>query len=394
MNNLTEMLTMVLSFLIIIIIALAFIYWYMGYKNKNPKDSKKTEQNETTKNEKEKSVYTKIPINDFLQFDKIEDNMIVQNGGNRYLMIVECDGVNYDLMSNVEKTAVETGFAQFLNTLRGPIQFYIQTKTVNISDSINNYTEKINKLKKELDQKEHKLKNLQENDGDNKEIQELSFDVKRLQNLYDYGTDVVANVKKVSQNKNVLRKYYYIVVPYYKEEITNAMFSEEELHSMIFSELYTKTQSLIRALYSCGVKGRVLTSTDIAELLYVAYNRDESEVYSLDTALRAGYDEMYSTAPDVLTKRMKALDKKIEEEAIKLAKTTIDEVKSKRELQVQEKEESFDDLVKQMAKMILEENKTYIGEEIAEASIEKIDKKATKEKGGKASEKTRKNSKK
>ena len=42
-----------------------------------------------------------------MQFDKIEDNMIVQDNGARYLMVVECEGVNYDLMSNMEKAAVE-----------------------------------------------------------------------------------------------------------------------------------------------------------------------------------------------------------------------------------------------------------------------------------------------
>ena len=61
-------------------------------------------------------------------------------------MVVECEGINYDLMSQVEKTAVEAGFVQFLNTLRHPIQIYTQTRTINISDSITNYTDKIEEM--------------------------------------------------------------------------------------------------------------------------------------------------------------------------------------------------------------------------------------------------------
>lgn len=38
-----------------------------------------------------------------MEFDKIEDNMIVQKNGKRYLMVVECQGINYDLMSRMEK---------------------------------------------------------------------------------------------------------------------------------------------------------------------------------------------------------------------------------------------------------------------------------------------------
>ena len=58
-----------------------------------------------------------------------------------------------------------------------------------------------------------------------------------------------------------------------------------------------------------------MTSNELVELLYVAYNRDEAEVYGLDKALKAGYDELYSTAPDVVEKQMRALDREIEEEA-------------------------------------------------------------------------------
>ena len=63
-------------------------------------------------------------------------------------MVLECQGINYDLMSEVEKTSVERGFMQFLNTLRYPIQLYVQTRTINISSSIENYKNKMEHIKK------------------------------------------------------------------------------------------------------------------------------------------------------------------------------------------------------------------------------------------------------
>lgn len=385
--EITEILKYVLLFLILLIMGLALVYLYMSYKNKNQKNNIKDEKQE--KEKKPSSGYSKASIYDFMQFDKIEDNMIVQNNGSRYLMVIECDGINYDLMSEVEKTAVEAGFVQFLNTLRSQIQIYVQTKTINITSSIKNYKSKLDEIKKDLEQKEFQYDNLLKMPTRNKkEEQDLQFEIKRLTNLYEYGVDIVTNIEKVSQNKNVLRKHYYIIVPYYTEEIANEMLSKEEKQSMIFSELYTRAQSLIRALYACEVKCRILTSTDIAELLYVAYNRDESEVYTLDTAIQAGYDELYTTAPDVIEKRMKALDKEIEQKALKLAKETIDEVKSEKQIALEEKEETFEDLVKQMAEQIIKENKNFIGKDIAEESIEKINN--SKEEGGSANEETKK----
>ena len=41
-----------------------------------------------------------------MEFDGIEDNMILQKGGKRFLMVIECQGVNYDLMSGLEKNSV------------------------------------------------------------------------------------------------------------------------------------------------------------------------------------------------------------------------------------------------------------------------------------------------
>ena len=132
-----EVLTVILIFLIMASIGLGILYWYMSYKEKK----KATEEEEnviTGASTKIATQYTKKSIFKFMQFDKIEDNMIVQDNRQRYLMVIECEGVNYDLMSQVEKTAVESGFVEFLNTLRFPIQLYTQTRTVNIGESIQN----------------------------------------------------------------------------------------------------------------------------------------------------------------------------------------------------------------------------------------------------------------
>ena len=83
-----------------------------------------------------------------MEFDNIEDNMISTKNGGKYVMVVECQGINYDLMSELEKNAVEEGFVQFLNTLRHPIQIYTQTRTINLESSIQTYKSKIEELGK------------------------------------------------------------------------------------------------------------------------------------------------------------------------------------------------------------------------------------------------------
>lgn len=394
----TDILNIILACLIMVVIGLAIAYVYISYKNKNVEgNGPNSEKKDKKQVDKKGNTYTKIPVFDFMQFDKIEDNMIVQDDGARYLMVVECEGVNYDLMSNMEKAAVEAGFVQFLNSLRHTIQIYTQTRTVNIEESIMNYRAKIEELNKTLEIKQRKYTSMvQEGIATQKQLDDAKREIARLQNLYDYGVDVVENIEKTSQNKNVLRKHYYIIVPYYSSEIDNDMLDSEEKRNMIFAELYTRAQSIIRTLFACSMKCRILNSYELADLLYVAYNRDESEVYGIDKALRAGYNELYSTGQDIIDKKIAALDEKIEQDALKLAIEKVEQVKSEKEKKLAKKEKSFEELVKEMAKQMLQENQTILGQEIAKDAIDKIDE--TKEEGGEKNEKktikrTRKNTK-
>jgi len=379
--ELMDVLTIALVILFFAIAALLFIYWQMSVKSKREKETNGSgEKSTSSKSTASQGAYTKLSVFDFMEFDKIEDNMIVQNNGTKFLMAIECEGINYDLMSEMEKVSVEQGFIQFLNTLRHPIQIYTQTRTINIANSIENYNKKINTIRDDLEKKKNQYnKMLQAGSYDKRDLEEIRMEIVRGQNLLDYGNDVVGNIEKMSSNKNVLRKHYYIIIPYYASELGAHFADEEEKRNMIFSELYTRAQSITRTLFACSMKCRVMNSNDLAELLYVAYNRDESETYGIDKALKSGYGELYSTAPDVLDKKMQVINKEVEEKALELAKQKVDEIKSTKQKIVEKKVENFDKLVQELATLIIKENKDYIGKDVAKEAINSIKGENTKE---------------
>ena len=381
-----QMLLMVLMILIFLISVLVYVYWLIQRKNKKDNNSvSKIETNGDRKTKNKENNYTKLSISNFMEFDKIEDNMIIQKKGNRYVMVIDCQGINYDLMSQAEKVSVEEGFVQFLNTLRHPIQIYTQTRTIKIESSIERYKARLEEIKKDVDKKQKEyLKLKQSYNATQNQIQVALTEFLRVQNMYDYTRDIIANIEAISQNKNVLRKHYYIIVPYYSSEVEVDSLNEDEKKNIIFSELYTRAQSIIRTLFACSMKCRILDSKELAELLYVAYNRDESETFGIDKALEAHYDDLYVTAPDVLDKRINSLNKEIEKKAFQLAQDTINEIKTEKEIVLRRKEQSFDDLIKEMAEALLKENKKYVGKEITEEAIERI---KTKEEGGLKNEK-------
>lgn len=376
-----DILTIALIFLVFAIFVLVFVYMQMSRKSKRNKGlDKNVDSAEINKAKSKSSSYTKLSVFDFMEFDKIEDNMIVQDKGARYLMGIECEGINYDLMSEVEKNSVEQGFIQFLNTLRHPIQLYTQTRTINIGSSIENYNKRIDKAKEELDKKRNQYNRMiQDGKYDKRDLDNLRLEIARQQNLYDYGKDIVLNIENMSLNKNVLRKHYYIIIPYYASELGSEFSDEEEKKNMVFSELYTRAQAIIRTLFACSMKCKVMNSNELVELLYVAYNRDESEIYGIDRALESGYGELYSTSPDVLDKRMEAINKAAQEKAMQLAVDTVQEIKSEKQKQVEKKEKNFDELVSELASIIIKDNKDYVGNDVAKEAVKRIKGKDTKE---------------
>lgn len=198
--------------------------------------------------------YNKQSITKFMEFDKIEDNMIVQKNGNRYLMVVECQGVNYDLMSSMEQTAVEEGFLQFLNSLRYPIQIYVQTRTVNLENSISNYKRRVDEIESVLRRREAEYEsNKQSGLFDTEEMKAQFYELTKIRNLYEYGRDIIYNTQQMSLNKNVLNKQYYIITSYYPSDLGSTNFDKEEIKNIAFSELYTRCQSIIGSLYASGV---------------------------------------------------------------------------------------------------------------------------------------------
>ena len=391
-NQLINLLTILLGIMVGILCILCVVFLVLKLKSREHKEKRVVKKQEENSKSKSKTFtlqnYTKESIFKFMEFDKIDDNMILQKGGKRFLMVIECQGVNYDLMSGLEKNSVEQGFLQFLNTLRYPIQIYVQTRTVNLGSSINSYKERVDDISKQYANKQMEY-NQKARSGQytEAELSKEKYELLRQRNLYEYGVDIINNTERMSLNKNILSKHYYVIIPYYPDEASNGAYQQDEITSLAFSELYTKAQSIISSLAVCGINSKILDSTELAELLYVAYNRDESEIFNLRRALNAGYEDLYSTAPDVLNKRMKELDVKIEQDAIRKANETIYDVIEENEKQrkVKQKEAELDKLIDQMAKALIEENRRAVGADVADAAIQKIDedsKKKTKEKEG------------
>lgn len=307
-------------------------------------------------------------IYQFMEFDSITDNMIIRKNREQFVMVIECKGINYDLLSNDEKSAVELGFIAFLNTIRTPIQLYVQTRKLDMSNLLNSYSRRTEAMLDEISKIDAQIQ-LARQKGNEELLHKLMFDRKRKINIVEYSESIEEYTNKINDSQYMLQQKTYIVVSYYANEIGDTKkYSDLELNDLVFSELFTRTQTILNALTSSEITGKVLNSEELAELLYVAYNRESSDTYTLRNALDAQYDRLYSTAKDVLETRKQELKKQIETEALKLATNSItkadEQLKEERKLKAAE--------IRRKAESIMADYKDDLSKDLYEKTIKEI----------------------
>lgn len=366
---------LLLTVLIILLAAglggIAMLIYQSGKTGSNVDANSKKAEKEAS-NAPKKVEYPKEDIQKFMEFDKIEDDMIIQEKGNRFVMAIKCQGINYDLMSENEMLAVEEGFSNFLNTLKYPIQLYVQARSLNLEDSINAYKSRIEEIREDYVRTESQ--NAMAKRSGNLTAQQrdqLDFELKKKRVLLEYGADIVNYVDKMSMNRNILQRKYYIVVSYHTSELGLATnFTKEEAHDLAYSELYTRCRSIAGALAPCGVQTSIMNSIELAEMLYIAYNRDESDVYNIRKALDNGFYRLYSTAPEILEKKQAAIDSQVKEKAIaeaeKALQEAMDKLKDKNGLTEEQQQE---DSAKAQAMELIIENSDQFDQEVVDDAL-------------------------
>ena len=362
--------------IVFIVIILLCVLAYMYIKEKMQKNKENDEIDEKAKEIDERKAQKSIF--EFMEFDSVEDNMIVQDGGKRYLMVIECKDVNYDLLSNVEKNSIEQGFISFLNTFKYEIQIYVQTRKVNLMQSTMKYRERLKVIENDMHEEEHKYNMLQrKSDVSRQELMKAYKEVTKKRNLYEYALDVIENTEQMSSDSDLTTKSYYIIVPYYTDEITSVGdYDKKEISTMAFSELYTRAQALVSALNECDVRGRIMTSQEIVELLFVAYNREQHDLYDFDEYMtQSGYNTFYSVSQDVLEKRAQVLDEEIVKKANERVVDAYQRASKKtRELRkrIEDREKRMSEYVDALAGNIIEAEQVNIGRVMVDRTKDEI----------------------
>lgn len=359
--------------IIFIIIATGLGIFFVLEKRKDKKangaNSPKIENSKNNEDKSNTSLDTENVL-DFMKFDKIQDNMIELENGTKYVMVLQCQGINYYLMSENEKLAVEQGFIQLLNALRHKIQFYIQTRRVDLRTSVNEYHKQIETLEEEILKINSQIDLLDEEDAITRK--NLKWELTKKERLLDYVKDITQSVEKINSNKNVLQRKFYVVIPYYANELGfSNKFTDEEKKDIAYNELYTRATSIASAFNSCSVESRILDSNDLGELLYMAYNRDEANIVDFRKTMENGFYKLYSTSKDVLQKKQEMYQAKIKDEAMQKAQAAVKRAITDI-MQEESIKEVFSKEVLKQAEMIIENSRSNYSDKVINKALDDI----------------------
>ena len=196
-----------------------------------------------------------------LLISQIRDNMVVMNDGS-FRAVVACQSINFDLMSDEERSGIEFSYQNFLNSLYFPVQISVSSRRVDLSD----YIQKLEGIRREQD-------NL------------------LLGQLTDSYLDFIFDI---SQQANLMKKSFLITVPYFTTgDIDSATNSLKSIRANLLEdskpaqikitakdfakakeEISNRVNVVLSGMTSIGIQAGQLPTKALAELYYNFYNPD------------------------------------------------------------------------------------------------------------------------
>jgi type IV secretory pathway VirB4 component len=196
-----------------------------------------------------------------LLITEIRDGLVVMNDGS-FRAVVTCKSINFDLMSDREREAVEYSYQSFLNSLYFPVQIFIRSQRVDIAP----YIDRLDKIRR---------------DQDNMLLGVL---------MDDYINFIAA----LAEETNIMDKSFFVVIPFYSAgDMGSAVSSSKNLFAGMFApqkqmhvtidkqsyekakeELGNRVNTVINGLFQIGIRSVQLNTKELSELYYNVYNPD------------------------------------------------------------------------------------------------------------------------
>ena len=198
---------------------------------------------------------TKNATKQFVEISEIRGPLVLAKDGS-IRAIVECASVNFELKSSDEKNALIAAFQRYVNLIDFPMQIVINSQRLDISKYISYLEENIQKAPNEL-------------------LRMQASEYKKF-------------ILGLTELNEIVSKHFYVVVPYYKTEMSvtkvglderlrnvfksksqQTILSNEELEKYV-EQLDQRVAMTRSGLEQMGIKTKVLAEDELVSL-YKSY---------------------------------------------------------------------------------------------------------------------------
>jgi len=197
---------------------------------------------------------SKISTQDHLEIEDIRDDLIITKDG-AVSLVLETTALNFELLSEGEQDARILEFAGLLNSLDFRMQIIVRTERTDVS----NYIKRLQQYK----------------------VKQISKALRKQIDIY------IKFVKNLTQNREVLDKSFFIVIPQMvgtvqKTSMIKQMFgkrvkivNKKEIISKAKIKVHPKRDHLIKQFKKMGLIARQLIDDELIRLFYTSYEPDK-----------------------------------------------------------------------------------------------------------------------
>jgi len=176
----------------------------------------------------------------FIGVNNIRNGLIYTN--EQIVSVLDVSCINYHLLSNDEQNLIEDGFARMMTSLAFPVQIFIQTRRLDLTDA----------------------------------AQELRVAASKLRGvLRDYSQDILDHLAAWSTIHTTFIRRTLMVVSCHEKEGT--------------IELERRRGMVIDNLRRLDLNSRPLSSEELADILYIIYNKTRANTARLQHAREHGF---------------------------------------------------------------------------------------------------------
>lgn len=199
-----------------------------------------------------------LSTQEFVPIERVRDGIVILKTGELRAVLLT-SSLNLGLKSEDEQQAVLSQFQNFLNSLDFPVEFFIQSRKLNIKPYMDLLQERSSQVKEDL------LK-----------IQ-----------IHEY----MGFITKFTEESNIMTKHFFITIPYFNQDSTpispssllsfSSGESTKKNNDVGFEsariQLEQRTLTVIQGLSRFGVRAQKLGTEEIVELFYKLFNPSEGD---------------------------------------------------------------------------------------------------------------------